>query len=123
MIKRHPIIAVGLVCAALLAVTAWIAQTPHFGHWLQVHAGVVNEPGPYYGFWSGFGSDVGEVTIIGALLGSYRVHNCEVHRCWRLGRHATSAGHRVCRRHHPDDQLTHADVLAAHERSDNGPDR
>jgi len=68
-------------------------------HWLAVHTGTINEGGPYYGFWSGFGSDIGEVAIIG---------------CWRLGRHQTGAGHHVCRGHHPDDPLTRQDVLDAH---------
>ena len=83
-------------------------------HWLAVHTGTINEGGPYYGFWSGFGSDIGEVAILGGLATVVRRHNCEVHKCWRLGRHQTAAGHHVCRAHHPDDRLTHQDVLDAH---------
>jgi hypothetical protein len=86
-----------------------------FLHWLAVHTGTVNEPGPYYGFWSGFGSDIGELGIIAGLAGIYRKHNCEVHGCWRIGRHKTAAGHMVCRRHHPDDKLTVQDVADAHD--------
>ena len=83
-------------------------------HWLAVHTGTVNEPGPYYGFWSGFGSDLGEIAIVGGLFTVVRRHNCEVHKCWRIGRHTTDAGHRVCRKHHPDDHLTVEQVHAAH---------
>lgn len=83
-------------------------------HWLAVHTGTINEGGPYYGFWSGFGSDLGEVTLIAALLGMLRQHNCEVKGCPRLGRHLTAAGHRVCRRHHPDGAPTHQQVADAH---------
>jgi hypothetical protein len=85
-------------------------------HWLAVHTGSSNTPGapPNYNFWSGFGSDIGEVAIIGGLISVYRRHNCEVHRCWRLGRHETAAGHHVCRRHHPDGPLTADDVHRAH---------
>ena len=89
-------------------------------HWLAVHTGStqVVTGGPYYNFWSGFGSDLGELTLIGAVgAGAYHVargHNCEVHRCWRIGRHTTAAGHKVCRLHHPDDPLTVADVHRAH---------
>ena len=83
-------------------------------HWLAVHAGTVDESGPWYGFWSGFGSDLGEITLVGAVLGMLRQHNCEVKGCPRLGRHTTAAGHRVCRRHHPDGHLTAGDVHAAH---------
>jgi len=38
-------------------------------HWLAVHTGTVDEAGPYYGFWSGFGSDLGEAALIGAVIG------------------------------------------------------
>ncbi|MEZ0089919.1 hypothetical protein [Streptacidiphilus sp. EB129] len=80
-------------------------------HWL----GLDNASGPPYLWWSGAGADLGELAIIGGLVSIYRRHNCEVHRCWRLGRHATAAGHMVCRRHHPLDRLTSADVVSAHE--------
>jgi hypothetical protein len=86
--------------------------------WLWVHTGTGNEPGSYYGFFSGFGSDLGEYTIAGSIvlgiLHSFRVHNCEVHGCWRIRRHKTAAGHWVCRKHHPDDKLTANDVIDAH---------
>lgn len=68
-------------------------------HWLAVHTGTVNEAGPYYGFWSGFGSDLGEVTLIAAVLGGYRKHNCHQRRCWRIGRH-TVDGSPWCDKHH-----------------------
>jgi hypothetical protein len=87
-------------------------------HWLAVHTGTVNESGPYYGFWSGFG---GDLAIIGALLWGpvvlLRKHNCEVHRCFRLARHSTAAGHHVCRRHHPDGHLTAQKVGEHHRRA------
>ena len=83
-------------------------------HWLAVHTGTINEGGPYYGFFSGFGSDLSEIAIVGGLLTMVRRCNCEVKGCWRLGRHQTAAGHHVCRVHHPDDPLTHQDVLDAH---------
>ena len=64
--------------------------------------------------WGGILSDIGEITLVIALATLIRARNCEVHGCWRLGRHTTAAGHKVCRRHHPDDKLTAADVLVAH---------
>lgn len=76
--------------------------------------GITDEAGPGYGFWSGFGSDLGEAAIIGGLISVLRKHNCEVHGCWRIGRHTTAAGHNVCRIHHPDDLLTAQDVIDAH---------
>lgn len=84
-------------------------------HWILTVTGSNNTSGVWYGFWSGFGSDLGEVTLVGVLVAQLRARNCEVHGCWRIGRHATAAGHRVCRRHHPDDRLSVADVRAAHD--------
>jgi hypothetical protein len=71
-------------------------------HWLAVHTGTLNEPGPYYGFWSGFGSDIGEVVLIGGLVGIYRKHNCHVKGCWRIAHHPVEGTPwLVCRKHHP----------------------
>jgi hypothetical protein len=83
-------------------------------HLILVALGIDDVSGPWYAFWSGFGSDLGELAIIGGLVGVYRRHNCEVHRCWRLGRHVTAAGHRVCRPHHPDGHLTAAHIREQH---------
>ena len=45
----------------------------------------------YYGFWSGFGADLGEVTLVTTVgLGVYtgvRRANCHVKGCWRIGHH------------------------------------
>ncbi len=83
-------------------------------NWLAHFFGLDNLSGPWYGFWSGVGSDIAELAIIGGLITMVRQHNCEVHKCWRLGRHKTAAGHRACRRHHPDGHLTHERLLRAH---------
>lgn len=83
-------------------------------HWLAHFFGLDNLSGPYYGFFSGVGSDISELSLVGVMAAHLRAVNCEVHGCWRIGRHATAAGHKVCRRHHPADSLTHADVVEAH---------
>ena len=75
-------------------------------HWLAIHTGADNEAGSYYGFWSGFGSDLGEVTIVGGMLAIYRKHNCHSRYCWRFGHHdftdaATGVTYKLCPRHHP----------------------
>lgn len=64
-------------------------------HWL----GMDNESGPIYAFWSGFGSDISELAIVGAVLGGYRKHNCHSKGCWRIGRHVVD-GTPWCDRHH-----------------------
>ena len=70
-----------------------------FLHWLAVHTGTLNEPGPYYGFFSGFGSDIGELAIIGGLVSLYRKHTCHKDGCWRISRHVVD-GSPWCNRHH-----------------------
>jgi hypothetical protein len=75
-------------------------------HWILHVLGVDNVSGPWYGFWSGFGSDLGEVTIIAGLLAIYKRHNCHVKGCLRIGRHpftddATGATYMLCGKHHP----------------------
>jgi hypothetical protein len=87
-------------------------------HWLAVHTGTVNESGPYYGFWSGFGSDLGEVTLIGAVVAGYRHSNCHTRHCWRIARHPVEGTpYKVCRRCHPTVPTkapTRSHILAAH---------
>lgn len=83
--------------------------------WLAHWLGLDNGSGPIYLWWSGIAADISEVAIFGGLFSVYRRHQCEVARCWRLGRHQTAANHMTCRHHHPDDHLTAEQVLAAHE--------
>jgi hypothetical protein len=75
-------------------------------HWLAVHTGTVNEPGVWYGFWSGFGADIGEYVIFVALVAgiyhSFRRHNCHEPRCWRIGLHPVpGTPYIACKHHHP----------------------
>ena len=103
------IIAAALACAAAAAIALWVLDAPLFGHWLQVHTGTVNEPGPYYGFWSGFGSDLEEFGILGGIAaGVYQLikkHNCHEPGCWRVGQYPAADGQfMLCYRHHPDYQ-------------------
>ncbi len=76
-------------------------------HWLLHVLGVTPlQPSYWYNWWSGAGSDIGELAIAGALVSVYRKHNCGVRWCWRVGRHdfadpSTGLTHVLCRRHHP----------------------
>lgn len=58
-------------------------------HWILNVTGVHIPPGgsDWYNFWSGFGSDLGEIAILGSILAVYRHHNCRMKGCWRIGRH------------------------------------
>lgn len=63
--------------------------------------------GQGYQFWSGIGSDLGELTIVAGLVSiglmTWRRFNCHADGCWRLVWHVHDGhGHPVCRRHHPD---------------------
>lgn len=89
----------------------------HLWWWFEVHTGTVNEGGPYYGFFSGFGSDLGEVAIIGAVIGLVHHHNCHVKGCWRPGlHHVEGTPYVTCKTHHPaidHTQKVTADTVAA----------
>ena len=83
--------------------------------WINHFLGLDNLSGPYYGFWSGIGSDITEFGILGGLIMMYRKHNCEIHKCWRIGRHqwldsSNGTTHNLCRIHHPKDHLQAEDV-------------
>lgn len=72
----------------------------------------IDHSGCGYALWSGILSDVGEITLVSALLAVvatfWRHHNCHVHRCWRLSWHPhPEHGHPVCRVHHPDHKQIH----------------
>jgi hypothetical protein len=112
------------VALVVIAVLAIIFATWHdfYFHWFEVHTGTVNESGPYYGFWSGFGSDIGEATILVGLVTVYRHHNCHVKGCAHLGRKVDGTPYVACPKHHPDHQggkrkISFEDLKAAHKRA------
>lgn len=53
-----------------------------------------------YQFWSGIGSDFGELTLLTALVVFLYHRNCHEHGCWRLSWHPDADGHPACKRHH-----------------------
>ena len=68
-------------------------------NWLLHVLGVDNASGRAYLAWSGAGSDISELVLIGGAYGLLRKHNCHQSRCWRIGRH-TVDGSPWCNRHH-----------------------
>lgn len=61
--------------------------------WGFLHAlGIDDVSGRWYAFWSGFGSDLGELAIVGVL---WHHLNCHQDGCWRIARHRTH----YCRKH------------------------
>jgi hypothetical protein len=98
---------VGVAVLIVVGVVAWALHGALVNDWLTDHTGVSNESGPWYGFWSGFGSDLAELTLIGAAAtGVYQIvrkYNCHEPRCWRVGTHPAADGQfLLCYRHHPD---------------------
>lgn len=67
-------------------------------HWVAHFFGIDNLSGPFYGFWSGVGSDLGELALLGGL---WHMFNCHDEGCWRVGRHVQidEAGHHIRRCH------------------------
>ncbi len=64
--------------------------------------------GAGYQFWSGIGSDVGEVALISGVYVLLRRHNCHVSGCWRLQFHPhPKHGHPVCKKHYGEDGSGH----------------
>ena len=111
--------AAGLLAAAWgLALFVYFTTPSWFWHPLATGAGTTcsatNHTGCGYAFWSGFGSDIGEVTIVGGLitivLGVWTKHNCHVHGCPWLSWHPDPEhGHPVCKKHHPDSHQNNPD--------------
>jgi hypothetical protein len=94
-------------------------------HWLALHTGTLHGgPDLYYNFWSGFGSDLGEATLISAVgIGVYtgvRKVNCHTKGCWRIGHHALDGTpYILCRHHHPDvpsKGASHEHILEQHRK-------
>lgn len=87
-------------------------------HWFLTVTGAINEQDAWYGWWSGFGSDLGEFAILGAVIAALRKHNCHVKGCWRIQRHAVEGTpYVVCAKHHPtvpNSGITHGSVIRAH---------
>lgn len=112
--------------ALLLVVVGLAFLIAFFGvvrHWLALHTGTLHGgPDIYYNFWSGFGSDFGEATLITAVsVGVYtgaRKVNCHTKGCWRIGHHRLEGTpYILCRHHHPDvptKGATHEHILEQH---------
>lgn len=77
-----------------------------------------------YNFWSGIGSDFGEILLLGIFITMYRHFVCHVnapHYCFRFGHPVPSTSFRACKRHHPSKhrqpkgQITSAHIQDAYK--------
>jgi hypothetical protein len=109
--EGSPVKKVGLGLLTLLVLAGLVLLIVFFDflrHWTAIHTGTIystNNP-IYYNFWSGFGSDLGEATLIGAVsVGVYTVvrkANCHTKGCWRIGHYPLEGTpYHLCTHHHP----------------------
>lgn len=95
-------------------------------YWQQM----VDPTSTVYGFWSGAGSDLGELTLLFALYHFFAVSRCHYggegfRGCRRHGRFdfkdsLTGVTYKLCRKHHPADpkQLNAEHVKLIHNRNE-----
>jgi hypothetical protein len=114
-----------LLILLVVGIALIIAFFDALRHWLALHTGTLHGgPDLYYNFWSGFGSDLGEATLISAVgIGVYtgvRKVNCHTKGCWRIGHHALEGTpYILCRHHHPDvptKGASHEHILEQHRK-------
>lgn len=125
---RSPAGKIVLVLFLVLCVVGLALLIAFFGalrHWVALHTGILHGgPDLYYNFWSGFGSDLGEATLITAVgVGVYtgvRKVNCHTKGCWRIGHHQLEGTpYILCRKHHPmvpTKGATHEHILEVHRK-------
>lgn len=119
--------ALALIALALLAAVGLVvANHEAIWRWMVAVSGAQNESGHWYGWWSGSGADLGELTLVTAVsVGVWtgvRKANCGAKGCWRIGHHnyeMDGVTHHLCRKHHPlhpGKPVTHAQILEHHQR-------
>lgn len=105
-----------LICHAWDLLWGWVVELLHalgFGarpysqsgivpHVLR-YLGIDDTAGPWYGFWSGFGSDIQEFGIFGLLWLMWKRHQCHELHCFRIAHHELTKdnGHKTvyCHKH------------------------
>jgi len=114
-----------VIVLLIVIIALIIASFDGLRHWFALHTGTLHGgPDLYYNFWSGFGSDIGEATLISAVsIGVYtgaRKVNCHTKGCWRIGHHALDGTpYILCRHHHPNvptKGASHKHILEQHRK-------
>ena len=101
-----------VIAAACVAAAVAVFWPLGFQHWLAIHTGTDNEPGPFYGFWSGFGSDLSELALLAGVAGA----SSDATTATSTGAGASAATsvegtpYTVCRSHHPEGHVSESDV-------------
>src|ERR1700688_3544677 len=114
-----------ILVLVVVGIALLIAFFGELRHWFALHTGILHGgPDLYYNFWSGFGSDLGEATLITAVgIGVYtgvRKVNCHTKGCWRIGHHRLDGTpYILCKHHHPDvptKGASHQHILEQHRK-------
>ena len=71
--------------------------------WIQHALGF--DGGDFYNFYSGFGSAVGSITLLGGLWSFLRQRRCQVDGCRHAGKMKVGEW-TVCPQHHPEGPVT-----------------
>ncbi len=68
-------------------------------HWLLSITGISGRSTYASNFWGGFGSDLGELAVLGLV---WRKVNCHAKGCYRVGlHHVDGTPYITCKKHHP----------------------
>lgn len=95
--RRITLYVTALVALAIVMGIYWGSIASVFLHL----TGTNDEPGSWYGFWSGFGGSIPDFLILGSIITVYRHHNCHVKGCPRLGKPVDGTPYLACPVHHP----------------------
>lgn len=125
--------ALGLAFALAVVIVALVNAADFLQHWIAIHSGTQYEmcgssPCPvqlYYNWWSGPGSDLGELTLITAVLTpaiiAARHRNCATRGCWRMTNQLieddrSHVKYHRCHKHHPciPDEHAHKGIFRNH---------
>jgi hypothetical protein len=95
--------------AAVAVIAVLVTYRLAFIRWAQAEFGFRRGDGnsPHYLFWSGIGSDLAYLSIVGTALIYYRKENCKRSWCPFLGHYEftnpeTGITRKLCWIHHPD---------------------
>lgn len=73
--------------------------------WLNHALGT--DGGAFYRFYSGFGTAIGSITLLGGLATFFQTRRCQVDGCTAVGKRTVpGTDWKVCPGHHPDGPLT-----------------
>ena len=111
LFKLLRLVAVPLVLVLVVVAVAW--WQPIMVH-LSQETGTSSGASRAYDFWSGFGSDIGEATLVAGIVAALRHRNCHAKGCLRLGHPVAGTPYVACHKHHPAHTPPTRNVSAEH---------